>query len=140
MDSPLAQTVISLLDRGGVKTFVISSLGERDEVTSWPVPSLALIHGTTLGAEVIPTGSLPRVEVKPVGSFVPRPKEQWIDLKQEDQIDAVLYLGPSSTIGDRPLPRSLCTDPGYLDNRLQRMAIAELPKTEADRLRKFCDR
>jgi hypothetical protein len=138
MDSPLAQTVISLLDRAGVKTFVISSLSERDDVKSWPVPSLATIRGTTLGAEIIPQGSLPRVEVKPDGTFVPIPRDQWIDLKQEEQIDAVLYLGSSSTIGERPLPRSLCTDPGYLEQRLQRMAIAGLPKGEMDRLKNFC--
>lgn len=138
MDHPLAQTVISLLDRASARTFVISGVGERDEVRSWPVPALALIRGTTFGAEVIAQGGLPRVDVKPDGTFVPIPRDQWIDLTEEEQIDAVLYLGPNSTLRVRPLPPSLCTDPGYLDNRLQRMAIAGLPASEAERLKAFC--
>jgi protein-S-isoprenylcysteine O-methyltransferase Ste14 len=138
MDSPLAQTVISLLDRARVKTFVITSIDERDFDRQWPVPSLALVRGTTFGASVIPQGSLARMEVKPDGTLVPLPREKWIDLTQEEQIDAVLYLGPDSTIGERPLSPTLCTDPGYLDNRLQRMAIAELPQRERDRLKNFC--
>lgn len=138
MDSPLAQTVISLLDRAGVKTFVVSSLAERETVKAWPVPSLALIRGTTFGAEIIPEGPLARVEVKADGTFVPLPREKWIDLTQEEQIDAVLYLGPNSTIGERPLSPTICTDPGYLENRLQRMAIAGYPPPETDRLKSFC--
>jgi hypothetical protein len=136
MDHPLAQTVISLLDRAGVRTFVVDSVGARD--VSWPVPSLALIRGTTMGAEAVPPLGLPRVDVKPDGTFVPIPREQWIDLKEEEQIDAFVYLGPASTVRERPLPPSLCTDPGYLDNRLQRMAIGGLPKSESDRLKNFC--
>jgi len=138
MDSAIAQTVISLLDRAGLKTFVVSAIDARDFDRQWPVPSLALVRGTTFGAEIIPQGSLPRVEVKPDGTFVPLPREKWIDLTQEEQIDAVLYLGPNSTIGERPLSPTLCTDPGYLDNRLQRMAIAGYPPPETDRLKSFC--
>ena len=140
MDSPLAQTVISLLERAGAKTFVISTAAAREDFKSWPVPSLGLIRGTTLGAEKVPEGSLPRVEVKPDGTMVPLPREKWIDLTQEEQIDAVLYLGPDSTIGERPLSPTLCTDPGYLDRTLERMAIAGYPKSEMDRLKNFCAR
>ncbi|HEV3139913.1 MAG TPA: hypothetical protein VGY57_05335, partial [Vicinamibacterales bacterium] len=140
MDNPLAQTVISLLDRARVNTFVVTTVGERETVALWPVPALAVIRGTTLGAEIVPQGGLPRVEVKPDGTFVPIAREQWIDLKEEDQINAFLYLGPKSTLRELQLPPSLCTDPGYLDNRLQRMALAGLPRSETDRLKKFCGR
>ena len=140
MEHPLAQTVISLLDRAGVKTFVVVTVGERDAVASWPVPGYATIRGTELGAEIIPPGSLPRIEVKPDGSLAPIPRDRWIDLRAEEQIDALLYLGPRSTLREPELPRTLCTDPGYLENRLQRMAIAGLPPPEFDRLKKFCGR
>ncbi|HEX6463775.1 MAG TPA: hypothetical protein VFZ98_04960 [Vicinamibacterales bacterium] len=140
MDHPLAQTVISLLDRAGVKTFVVSTIGERDFVKPWSAPALALVRGTTFGAEVIPQGRLPRVELKPDGTSVQVPRDRWVDLAWEDQIDAVLFLGPDSNLRNRALPQSLCTDPGYLDNRLERMAIAGLPPPEIDRLRKFCGR
>src|SRR5258708_4234514 len=55
MDNPLAQTVISLLDREGANTWVIVTVGDpflpAVATESWPVPSLALIRGTPLGAK-----------------------------------------------------------------------------------------
>lgn len=54
MDTPLAQTVTSLLERDGVKTFVVDTTAERSDFRGWPVPSLTIVRGTTLGAEDVP--------------------------------------------------------------------------------------
>jgi hypothetical protein len=135
MESPLAQTVISLLERNGVRTFIVTRANERDDVTSWPMPSLALIRGTAIGAEDVPPLGLPRVAVQPDGSFVPIPKDQWATMRREDQYDAILKLPPYVS---PELSRSICTDPGYLDTRLARMALTGVPASEIDRLKAFC--
>jgi hypothetical protein len=53
-------------------------------------------------------------------------------------MDAMLYLGPKSTVALAPLSPMICTEPGYLDTRLARMALAGIPQAEADRLKRFC--
>jgi hypothetical protein len=138
MDSEVAQTVISLLERAGVKTFIVGTGDETTGMEGWTVPSLALLRGTTLGATDVPEGSLPRVTVRPDGSFVPVPREQWIQIRMEEQMDAMLYLGPKSTAALAPLSPTICTDPGYLDTRLARMALTGIPQSETDRLKQFC--
>jgi hypothetical protein len=53
MQSPLAQTVISLLDRTAAKTLVVVTIGDpfipAVGTDAWPVPSLAALRGTRLG-------------------------------------------------------------------------------------------
>jgi hypothetical protein len=138
MEHRLAQTVVSLLERSGVSTFVIAIVPERDETRSWPYPSLALIRGTALGAEDIPQGALPRVAVQPDGSFVQIPKEQWVTRRMEEQFDALIYLGPKSTRHDEGLSTAICSEPGYVDTHLRRMELAGLPAFELDRVRNLC--
>ena len=58
----------------------------------------------------------------------------------EDQFDAVLYLGPASTLRYTPLSPTICSDRGYVETHLQRMAIARLPKSETDKLTELCAR
>ena len=138
MDSPAAQTVISWLEKAGVKTFIVGNGDETNGMAGWTVPSLALLRGTTLGASNAPEMSLPRVTVQPDGSFVSIPREQWIQLRREELMDAMVYLGPKSTVALEPLSPTICADPGYLDTRLARMALAGFPQSEADRLKQFC--
>jgi hypothetical protein len=138
MDHRVAQTVVSLLERAGVGTFIIATVPERDETRAWPYPSLALIRGTTLGAEDVPQGSLPRVVVQPDGSFVPIPKEQWVTRRMDEQFDALIYLGPKSTRHDAQLSPAICTEPAHVDTHLRRMSIAGMPPFELDRVRKLC--
>jgi len=137
MTNPLAETVVSLLAGAGVKTLVVTTIGERDAVRGWPVPSLAFIRGTTLGAENVPQGSLPRVSIQN-GAFVPIPRDQWVELRMEEQIDAVLYLGPASTRRLAPPPTSICADRAWVDVRLKRMALAGVPPSEAAQLKALC--
>jgi hypothetical protein len=138
MDSPAAQTVISWLEKAGVKTFIVGTGDETNGMDGWPVPRLALLRGTTVGASNVPEMSLPRVTVQPDGRFVPIPREQWIQIRTEEQMDAMLYLGPKATATVAALSPAICTEPGYLDSRIARMALAGFPKSEADRLKQFC--
>jgi hypothetical protein len=96
MDSPLAQTLISLLGQAGARTFCVNTVGgsfiPAIDASTWPAPSLAGVRETTLGAEPVAQGSLARVAIRD-GRFVPIPHEQWVDLAFEQQFDAVLYLG-----------------------------------------------
>ncbi len=139
MDSEVAQTVISLLERAGVKTFIVGTGDETHGMDGWTVPSLALLRGTTIGAADMPESSLPRVTVQPDGHFVPVPREQWIQIRMEEQVDAMLYLGSKSTAPAPPaLSPTICSDSGYLDTRLARMALTGIPQFEADRLKQFC--
>jgi hypothetical protein len=41
----------------------------------------------------------------------------------EEAYDAVLYLGPPSSITDAPFPPTLCADREYVQMRRQRLAL-----------------
>jgi len=137
MGDPLAETVVSLLAGAGVATIVVTTIGERGDVRDWPVPGLAFIRGTTIGAEDVPQGSLPRVSIVD-GAFVPIPREKWVEIRMEEQYDALLYLGPPSTRRTAPLSPSICADRAYVDARLRRMALAGVPPSEPARLTELC--
>jgi hypothetical protein len=143
MDSPLAQTVISLLDRADAKSFCVITVGDPFvpslDASSWPVPSLASVAGTTLGAEPVAPGALARVAIRD-RQFVPIPREQWADLAFDQQFDAVLYLGPSSTRTQTEPSKAVCDEPGYVDTRLKRISLAGLPPSVAKQVHDFCAR
>jgi hypothetical protein len=143
MDDPLAQTVISLVERAGIKTFIVKHGTEKDGLAGWPVPSLALLRGTALGAAPEPSlgGDGPqggrRVAIRN-GQFVPIPREQWVSVPFEEETDALVWLGPASTRTEAPPPREICRDGAYVQTRLQRMTIVGLPPSEAQRLKQLC--
>ena len=143
MDDPIAQTVISLVERAGVRTFVVVHGTEKDGMEGWPVPSLAILRGTALGASPEPSmgGDSPmggqRVAIRD-GTFVPIPRDQWISIRREEQTDALVYLGPSSTRTEAPLPKQMCGDAKYVQVRLERMKMSGFPPSEAQRLRQLC--
>jgi hypothetical protein len=143
MDDPIAQTVISLVERAGIRTFIVLHGSERDGLSGWPAPSLALLRGTGLGAAPeaergadSPTGGR-RVRIVN-GAFVPIPREEWTTMRRDEQSDALIWLGPASTRTEAPLPRQICRDPAYVQVRLQRMAVSGLPPSESQRLRSLC--
>jgi hypothetical protein len=143
MDDPIAQTVISLVERAGIKTFVVRHGTEEDGMAGWPVPSLAILRGTKLGAspepslgDDTPTGGQ-RVAIKN-GTFVPIPRDQWISIRIEEQTDALVYLGPASTRTEIPVSREICSDTKRVQLRLERMVIAGLPPSEPQRLKQLC--
>lgn len=139
------QTIVSLLERATpAKVFTIWNVddalaAEQPDVASWPAPSLAILRGTTLGAA-------------DASVFVPAPvrftfrgdahvevrRDQWRRLRAEDQLDAVLYLGPRSVMRQVPLSARICSDPRYIAERLRRIALAGIPRGEADRVEQLC--
>jgi hypothetical protein len=143
MEDPLAQTVISLVERAGIKTFIVKHGTEKEGMGGWPVPSLALLRGTALGAAPEPSlGSAApqggqRVAIRN-GQFVPIPREQWISVPLEEQTDALVWLGPASLRVEMPPPREICRDTAYVHTRLRRIATAGLPSSESERLKQLC--
>jgi hypothetical protein len=141
-------TIVSLLERAPkVNVFSIWTT-ERDidltplqaDTTSWPRPSLAIVRGTVLGEADFTfywpyTGT--RVVVRDgVRNAIPR--DQWRARKMEDQFDAILYLGPSSSITIAQLPSALCADSAYIEMRLRRMALMPGGQGQIDTLKAYC--
>jgi hypothetical protein len=139
MSSPIAQTVVSLLESGprAVKAFNIYTLmgdanSQPPEVASWrPLPRLALLRGTALG-RVDFTKFYSTNRVAP-----PMP--------MEDQFDAVMYLTTTVTINGVPPGAQVppgtserCRDRAYIDMHVARMAIEQLPQSEIDAVKRAC--
>jgi hypothetical protein len=147
MDAWQAQTIVSLLERSGpTRVFTIWAhphLADlQADVASWRVPSLATVRGTVLGAvdasSFVAEGiGSTRFAVRD-GRIMPIPRREWRTLRTEDQLDAVLFLGPPSAMTEARLPPTVCSQPGYLDMRLKRIALAGIPQAEADKLKELC--
>jgi hypothetical protein len=83
----------------------------QEDIASWKVPSLATLRGTVVGA-------------KPLASFFQLPPAPgWNLLRMEDEFDAMLYLGPTTSLTMSRLPASLCADKDYVKMRLARLAL-----------------
>jgi hypothetical protein len=142
-----AETIVSRLEnKWGVKVFTIFTADVtalQPDAASWPVPSLALVRGTVLGAAdftaYYPSEAMGRFAIrdgKPDFS-APIPREQWKTLRAEDQFDAVLYLGK----GPPPhveLDPARCADKAEFEEHLRRMSVSGLPAFEIERLKKLC--
>jgi hypothetical protein len=141
-------TIVSLLERAPkINVFAIWT-SERDkdltalqpDTASWPAPSVAILRGTLLGAADF-TFYWPyvntRVSVKG-GTRTPIPRDQWRVRTMEDQFDAILYLGPSSSITIAQLPHALCADTAYMEMRLRRMALMPGGQGQIDALKSYC--
>jgi len=128
---PAANGVVARLEKDPtIKVFTVLPETRRDlrsiepGVVQWPVPSLVLLHGTRLGAAVWDANPRRR----PVAN--------------EEQSDAILYLGQPDTMTMAKPARVLCDDPGYLAMRLSRLSLVGTPPgakmTPADMLREAC--
>jgi hypothetical protein len=105
----VSESIVTILEESQTKVFTIWTNAALElssvqpDVKSWPVPSLALVRGTALGRANISTYFGPNA-----GELPP----QWL-APMEDQFDAVLYLGPLSTITlARPRPWR-CAEPAF---------------------------
>jgi hypothetical protein len=138
-----SQTVISLLEHDSpARIFNVWTLLDKDvdvpEVASWP-PSLATLRNTTLGARDFGTywqGLGARVAVRN-GQLVPLPRAEWKTMPIENEFDALLYLGPPSSMTSTTIPAALCQDSQFVNTRLQRLARFG-PPGEVDRFKKAC--
>ena len=139
MEDWRSQTLVSLVERAGpTRVFTIAGARAKDG-RGWPSPALARIGGTPLGAldaseYFAPPG---RYGIRE-GKLVPIPKQQWRKLRADQQFDAVLYLGPPPATDAEPLSEKLCAEPGYVQMRLRRIALAGLPRPEVERVKKLC--
>jgi hypothetical protein len=139
------ETVVSLLARDPVVriftawTLSATNMPWPDDVAAWPAPSLAPLRGTTLGARdfgAYSEGLGSRFAVRD-GKLVPLPREAWRVLPMQDQFDALLYLGPRSSLTNATMPTSLCQDRAFVETRLRRLALAA-PPVEIENFRKAC--
>jgi hypothetical protein len=124
-------SIVTLLEDGQTKAFTIWTNAAADmaqmqaDVAAWPVPSLAHVRGTSLGAINIAD------YFGPSGKDIP---PQW-RAPMQDQFDAVLYVGPLSSITfARPRPWR-CSEPA-MGERLRRLTL--LRPALADRVKKEC--
>lgn len=148
MRDAAAQTMVSLLERT-TRVFTIWTNTNIDlqtvqaDVASWAKPSLTMLRGSLLGAKDF-TFYLPGPPVRIVlkdGKPTPLPRDQWQSLKMEDQFDALLYLGPPSSITMSRLSPELCANAGYMEMRFSRMLLGPFPTGPAspiERLKQYC--
>ena len=126
----VSQSLVTILEGSQTKVFTIwtnaalelSSL--QADVQTWPVPSLTLIRGTALGRAGLSSYLGPNA-----GDVPP----QWL-APMEQQFDAVLYLGPLSTIKlARPQPWR-CSEPALAERvrraNLQRPGFGDRIKAQ----------
>ena len=145
MDDWRAQTLVSLIERSSpARVFTVWQFGDelakiQPDVTGWPVPSMALLRGTRLGAADVSAlmPSRGRMAVRN-GALVPVAETEWRSLRVDEQIDAALYLGPRSAMTQSSPSAEACVEPGYLEERLRRIALTGIPAAEADRAKAVC--
>lgn len=139
-----AQTIVSLIERAGpTRVYTIWNLAAvltkaLPAAAAWPVPALASVGATTLGA--MDTGllmPLPQRFSMIDGKMQVVAKEQFATLPIEQQLDAVLWLGRDARA---PIAYSSepCKRPGFLEERLRRITLTGIPKFEADNIQKLC--
>lgn len=121
-------TIVSLLESRGAKVYSIWSTSNADlaplqpDVSSWRAPSLTAIHDTILGQASFRSyyphiafrrhdGVDEPISVDPIRSHV-----------MQEQVDAVLYLGPPSELTWSEISPALSSDPEYIKMRSDRMA------------------
>jgi hypothetical protein len=123
--------LVAQLEKSGITSvFTVIPETRRDlrsiqsDVASWPMPSLAKLRGTQLGA----------------ANYSPSPQQRRVNI--EEQFDAILYLGPPASASVSRLLPALCTQPGYLEMRLSRLSLIGPPAnasiSPADSLKAYC--
>lgn len=123
------ETIVALLEKSGTKVFSIrtstSNLAElQPDIATWTPPKLALIAGTPLGQASF-------IFYYPDDIYIRRPDDTWEQVKadpkrsplMQDQFDAVLYIGPKSSITYSKVSKTLCADAEYMQMRIGRMKL-----------------
>ncbi len=110
----LMMNLIEGSPKGGRAFIVTTSFHQilteiQPDIASWKTPSLTLLAGTGIGAKLFSA------------FYQPPPVPGWNHLRMEDEFDALLYLGPPSSMTRSPFPPALCRDEGYMKMRLFRM-------------------
>jgi hypothetical protein len=123
--------LVARLEKNAVASvFTVLPATRRDlkslqpDVASWQTPSLAILRGTALGSAI----------------WDPGPQRRPVRI--EHQFDAILYLGPPSSMTISRLSPALCADSRYMEMRLGRLVLVRPPPgapfNPADQLRDYC--
>jgi hypothetical protein len=120
-----------LLERSGARVFSVYTNTRSDlatvqpDIASWPAPKLAIVAGTVLD------------RFHPWQTYIMVDPSKGIEEKagadpersspMSEQFDAILYLGPPSSITMSKLPVALCDDAEYVRMRAHRARVAALP-------------
>jgi hypothetical protein len=136
-----AQSIVSILEATTpIRIFSIhhsENLAKVADVSKWPVPSLAVVRGTTLGAvDYAAFGEgIPRAMIRD-GKLALVPRDQYKTLPLEENFDAELHLGPDVRGAAAPAA-AICADAAFLQERLRRMELGG-PPAAAQQLRRAC--
>ena len=123
-------SIVAQLDRVGARVSVVATSTDFDiatiqaNVVEWRRPSLAIIRGTPLGLASSLTyfpRSLPVIRGRGGIQETLQPDLAAVPPMQE-VVDAILYLGPPSSITQSRLTRELCADPAYIKMRVERLS------------------
>jgi hypothetical protein len=102
----------------------------QPSVSSWPNPSLAILKGTSLGAQDFTAYYTSTIYLRDkegkITAFKPTRS-----LRMEEQFDAILYVGPKSSITYSSLSPELCRDQTYLNMRAARRQLFAGPAAPA---------
>jgi hypothetical protein len=101
----------------------------QPSVSSWPNPSLTILRGTSLGAQDF-TVYFPFPVFKFDKSGKMAAQKPTRSLRMEEQVDAVLYVGPKSSITYSSLSPALCRDQAYVKMREARMQLFSPPGSD----------
>jgi hypothetical protein len=128
-----ARSLAGLVEAAGARVFTITSTfadlsAFQPDVTSWRLPAFALLRGTRIGGAPYERFFGPP---PPVPFFQENPRI-------EDHFDAVIYLGPESSMTLGPLTYPRCAEPAYIEMRVARMVLSGMPPNVADRLNSEC--
>lgn len=127
-------SLVARLERqSGIKVYTIRTYTEggdlallQPEAKSWPAPSFIRLKGTILGTQ-------------PFGFFLPGPVLAMSpdgvehnlkvvpEFTMEEQFDALLYLGPFSSITFSKPRASLCRDSAFMEMRKHRANLSGVP-------------
>jgi hypothetical protein len=132
MSSPIAQTIVSLLESGStpIKVFNVYTATSADltplqpDVALWRLPGFAMLRGTVLGRADFTKFYLTPRAAPP--------------MRMEDQFDGLMYFGPRSSITFGQPNRERCSDRPYIEVRLARMSLAGLPQSVIDSVKRAC--
>ena len=141
-------TIVALLERSGTKVFSIrASVSDltalQPDVATWTPPKLAILAGTPLGQASF-------LFFYPDDIYIRRPDNTWERVKadpkrsplMQDQFDAILYIGPKSSMTYSKLTKASCADQEYMQMRLGRMKISAGPNadTAGAKLQEYCSK
>lgn len=131
------ETIVTLLERAGTKVFSITTSFMdlsplQPDIAGWVAPRLIRVAGTPLGLASYRF-------YYPHDIYIRRADNTWEQVSSDparsplmqDQFDAILYIGPESSITYSKLTATQCADQEYMRMRLARMRITNAPNPEA---------